>query len=604
MPLLLFWVVLFINVPASFSRHLHAYTLGSFLIVLAFYFVAFRLPRDHGILLSLGLTMTLLALTLSFKWTSGFSDNMVIGGLLPYKDGKNYYWGANLILDGLPVVKAGQATERPLFPGFLAGVLSLTGQNLKITLAIVVQLVGVGLYLSARQVRNSFGGLAAGMYAALMYFYIQPLIGYTMSEMLGFIAGCIGFTMLWLASNRLDQFNFLLGILALMVAVSARAGAFFIFPMLILWVGWIFRGEKRFSVKAAVSAFILVLIGFLLVNSIYARLLGIPPGNTFGNLSYALYGQVRGGTGWHSAIEDLGTRDASIVYRAALEYFLDHPISLFIGFAKSYRDFFLIGDQSIFPFWGHDWHNRLNLIPWLGTIILLVMGLVWSFREIRSNLASLLVAGFTGVFLSIPFLPPIDGGARFYASTMPFFFILPAVGVWRLTPEPQPSNAPNGTSRIELTIVRMISTALLVLTIVVPVIIHSLGKKPAFEPPTCLSGQEPFVIDPRPGSYLNLLKADSFQCGVAPDVCLDDFEKNNIELSIDDFYQMLASMIKSDDSNVRIIPAADLIYDDFHYFYIPYAILADDNPSGVMTGCAVEIKTIYQSIYRVESIQP
>ena len=68
--------------------------------------------------------MLLLALTLSFLWTSGFSDNFVIGGLLPYKDAKNYFLGANLLLNGCLIRNAGQALGRPLFSGFLSSVFS------------------------------------------------------------------------------------------------------------------------------------------------------------------------------------------------------------------------------------------------------------------------------------------------------------------------------------------------------------------------------------------------------------------------------------------------------------------------------------------------
>src|SRR5574341_1033903 len=250
-PLLLFWVILFFRIPYSFSQYFRAYSWELFLIVLILYYLSFRLPNRFGIQVCLGITMVLLALSLSYKWTSGFSDNGIIGGLLPYKDGKNYYLGANLILKGLPLIKANQSTERPLFPSFLAFILFLTGQNLKITLAIIVQLVGIGICLSVRQIHRSFGALAAGLYATLLYFYIQPLIGYAMSEMLGFIVGCLGFTMIWLAAYNPKWHDLLLGLAILMIAVSARAGTFVIFPMLVLWIGWIFREKERFSLKMA-----------------------------------------------------------------------------------------------------------------------------------------------------------------------------------------------------------------------------------------------------------------------------------------------------------------------------------------------------------------
>ena len=602
--LLLFWAVLLLQIPSSFSLHFHAYSFWTFLVVLVLYYLSFRLPDMFGIPVSISLTMILFAITLSYKWTSGYSDNLIIGGLLPYKDGKNYYLGANLILNGLPMIRAGQATERPLFPGFLASVLLLTGQNLKIALAIIAQLTGIGLFLSARQVRISFGALAAGVYATLMYFYIQPLIGYPLSESLGFLSGCLGFTLLWIASHSRKRKDLLLGISVLMVAVSARAGAFFIFPMLVLWVGWIFREQQTFSSKAAVYAFISVMIGYFLFNSIYSHLLSIPSGSTFGNFSYALYGQVRGGTGWHSAIDELGTRNPSIVYRAALEYFFEHPISLFIGFAKAYRDFFLPGDRGIFPFWDYARQSWLNLVLWLGTIALLARGLSLSFKGIRSNLSSLLVAVFTGIFLSIPFLPPIDGGARFYASTMPFFFVLPAVAIRQLQLGTNQILQFENDTPAEWMIYRFGSAALLILVVIAPVAIKSLGVPPPLELPGCPSEQKPFILEFHPGSYLDLVKDGSSICGFIPDVCLDDFEGNNIELTTDDFYQVLLSLVKSDDSNARIIPASDLIENNFHYFYFSYPFLRENMSTNLLSGCAVELRTNNQSIYKVESILP
>src|SRR5262245_55110503 len=169
LPLFLFWLILWARIPDSFTQYFHMYSLGLFFIVIALYYVSFSFPGKLETLLPLGLTMVLVSLSLSYMWTSGFSDNFVIGGLLPYKDGKNYYAGANLILNGLPMLKAGQATERPLFPGFLATLLWLTGQNLKITLGIIVQLVGIGIFFSAKQIRDLFGDLAASLFATLLY---------------------------------------------------------------------------------------------------------------------------------------------------------------------------------------------------------------------------------------------------------------------------------------------------------------------------------------------------------------------------------------------------------------------------------------------------
>jgi len=372
--------------------------------------------------------------------------------------------------------------------------------------------------------------------------------------------------------------------------------------MLVIWIGWVFRREKPFSIKAAGYAFVVVLIVYFLVNAMYAQLLGIPPGSAFGNFSYALYGQVRGGTGWHSAIEELGTRNPYTVYRAALQFFLEHPLSLFIGFAKSYRDFFLPGSQSIFPFRVDGGQGWANFVLWVGTLVLLLRGSMRLVKDIHLNLASLLVAGFAGVILSIPFLPPIDGGARFYASTMPFFFIIPALGLSQLARGVDQNSSFTQYLYGDSIVSRATSITLIALTLILPVGVYSLSHKPAYALPSCPPEQEPFVMEVQQGSYIDLIKDGTTPCGFAPDVCLGDFERNNTEKAIDDYYQELLLLTKSNDTNVRIIPAIDLVNEEFHYFYVPHNRIKGSSALNVVSGCATEIKTKNQSIYQVESI--
>src|ERR1041384_3556216 len=90
-PLFLFWVVLFIEIPYSLTRYLSPYYPAAFFIVLVLYYLCFRLPDPYGAFAGLLLSMSFFALALSYNWTSGYSDNMMFGGLLPYKDARNYY---------------------------------------------------------------------------------------------------------------------------------------------------------------------------------------------------------------------------------------------------------------------------------------------------------------------------------------------------------------------------------------------------------------------------------------------------------------------------------------------------------------------------------
>lgn len=595
LPMILYWIILFSPIPYSFTVHIHFDSVALFLSVMALYFLAHSFRGRLGAWMPLMLTMILFSLALSYLWTSGFSDNSIIGGLLPYKDGQQYYTGANLLQNGLPLVGVSQA-KRPLFPGFLTALLWLTNGNLQIALALEVQAVALSIYFAVQQFRNSFGSLAASLFATLLFLYIQSSSGTAVSEILGVLTGCLGFSVIWWAAKEQDWSKLLLGMVVLMVAVSARAGAFFIFPMLALWIGWIFRGAHRFSFQRALYATIVIAVGFFIVNSIYARLLGIPPGLSFGNFSYSLYGQVRGGTGWHSAIEDLGSQNPAVVYRASLNFFLKHPLSIFIGFAKAYRDFFLPGSQGIFSFYG--WDNWWNLLPWLVTSLLLIVGIVYLLRNLRSNIPSLLLAGFLGIFLSIPFLPPIDGGTRFYAGTIPFFFALPAVGLSRLI---KANSFEDSFQSKWATVISYSSIMVLAVILILPPLIYATGKKTAYEAPACAQGQEAFAIETHAGMYFDVIK-DGSPCGMLPNVCVSDFEKNNPEKSVDEFYAIIFRLLGEESSGARIIPGLDLLTNKFHYFYVSLDKLPTREQPALLTGCATEIQAKNQGVFQIDSI--
>ena len=596
-PAVLFWLVLAIEIPYSFTLYFHRYTLLILLGVPLLYYLSFRMGANKSILASFSLTMLLFALTLSYLWTSGYSDNFIIGGLLPYKDAKNYYQGATQLLNGLPIRSAVNAVRRPLFSGFLSSMLLLTGQNLKLTLAILAQLAGIGLYLSARQVRLTLGALAGAIYISFLYFYFQFIIGYTMSESLGFISGCFAFALIWHAAQKRNCFDLLLGLGLLLMAVSARAGTFFIFPMLIIWSGWVFRGQKRFSLLFASIAFGAVTGTYFILNTIYPDLLGVPEGVSFGNFSYTLYGQVRGGIGWHEAINELGTGEPSVVYQAAWDAFQTNPFDFLKGIGRAYGDFFLPGVRSIFLYGTLSNQHALDIILWVVKIAIMLHGLYLLIFKLRSGLSILLVAGFIGIFLSIPFLPPIDGGIRFYASTVPFFYVLLAAGVTRLADwDQEPAPAKN-----ELFFLRFGSISLLALTVLLPPVTLRASSRPSLDEPVCSQGQRPFAINIQTGSYLDLIQDKNASCGIAPDICYEDFLKHNPEMNIDDFYQELDSIISSSQTGIRIIPTINLLDGFFQYFVIANNQILADSSDGFFSGCATRIQTENQRIFFVET---
>jgi hypothetical protein len=233
---------------------------------------------------------------------------------------------------------------------------------------------------------------------------------------------------------------------------------------------------------------------------------------------------------------------------------------------------------------------------------------LWGFllvlKNIRLNLSSLHATAFIGIILSIPFLPPVDGGSRFYASTTPFFFILPAFGVKSFFREQMPGTGSADQISSQFWTLRFLSVILIFLTLVAPIGIRALSQKPSYTVPVCSSPQKPFVMETHQGSYIDLIKDGTAPCGFVPEVCLRDFEENNIEKSNDDFYQHLLFSTENSERNIRIIPSIDLVQEKFHYFYVSQDTLTGISPFGLIAGCATPLETKSQSIYLVESVLP
>jgi hypothetical protein len=543
-------------------------------------------------------------MTLSYKWASGYSDANLIGGLLPYKDGFHYYNGARFLLMGDRLPGQGFISAwRPLFPAFLAGVLFFTMENLQWSIAILVGLVGVCCFLSAHSIYETNGAFAATILSTLLYLFIQPMIGNTVSEFSGLALGCLGFVLLRKAAQFPNLKHVVFGVFILMIAISARAGAFFVFPMLILWSGWIFRDKVRFSFKTAAFVAAITVLSYVLVNTIYSKVLVGSDTPRFANFSYALYGQVMGGTGWEQAMADLGTTNSQVIYEASLEHFVEHPMDFLAGAAKSYRDFFIPNSFGIFSFISPGGLAWYDVTLWLLGLLLLARGVIQAVREFQSHGNSLIALAFLGILLSIPFLPPIDGGRRFYASTMPFFFatmVTPTLGIFtkshRMLKEKVLDIYPHTAT---------LSVLVVLMTLILPalVLIYRNGKEPTATRPTCGPDQVPFAFLMNSGSYIDIHPGENTSCGYAPLICFQDFKINGVEGDIDDFFQALVSLTAESNATTRIIPANDLIDGGLHFYLGSPKHLDPLLPDRIVVGCVNVIQTKHQSIYMVEAIE-
>jgi len=577
-----------------------SYSVGLFLLLFFLYVLSFVAESRTEIPLGLLVTLVIGGLTLLDKWGSGFSDNSLIGGLLPYKDGGNYYISAEMLLNGIRISRGGSsAAWRPLFPGFFAIFLLLTRHHLQWALALIYGWAGIGLYLASRRVARDYGILAGSLLATFLFFYLQPSIGSTMSESAGFLFGCLSFVLLWRAAQYQNAREFLAGLVVLTLALSIRAGAFFILPMLVLWAGWTFRGTGKFSMRWAGIAVLVSAAAFVTMNVIYPRLVVERGVIAFGNFAYTLFGQVRGGTGWNSAIKIVGTTDPEPIMQETLRFFRQHPLSFFIGAAKSYRDFFFT-EIGLFQFMSDPKEGLIGKLFWIAALLLFGAGIIRAWRFWKVNpVFSFLLACLIGVFFSVPFLPPIDGGSRFYASSMVFSLALPALALPFELPIALPFQShPLANRDKHISYFAIFSFSAVVVLVIFPILILHFSSPSLFSAPTCSENLRPFVVKLYPGSYLDLVKAGD--CGFAPDICMPDFIKNCTELKTDDFYQEIVSI--ADQKNaLRMTLALNLLNGNAFYLIGTPEQLDISAPGQILAGCAVYIRTRTQYIYLIQS---
>ncbi len=525
-PLLLYAAVLIIGVPKEIGLDAR-YGFTTALIALALLvYPAYRLSSWTGTLVSLSLTLILFALPLSGFWNSGISEGFVIGGLLPSSDSSGYYWDARRLLEGGAF---SVSSRRPLFPAVLAPLLALTQQNLQVTLGILVAITAISCFLAAREVQRSHG-LAAGLLVMTTFFlYYRQYMGFISTEHLGLSLGAIGFAILWRGAGQRQINNCLLGLFLLTVALIARAGTFFILPAIILWGAWSFRGSTRCSWHFLLGGTSAVLLGFIL-NSILLKIVGSPGGTAFSNFSCTFYGLIVG-SNWtqvmidHPELEPLQEPELSRrIYAITFEVLRAHPMGLVRGSLKAWKQFLF--NDFIFSFINN---LKLNFILQL----LSLLALFSCYCQRREYHASLVLMTTLGILASIPFAPPWDAGIRIYAATVPFWVLLPALGLeliatkmkWKQLVQVQ--NQENSAQDLLI-----FSIIFAVFVFVGPITTKIFSRLPEFNNISCQPGADVVYVRTSLGSSINLVEDNSIRTTHIPDIRISDFKKG-----LENFYE-------------------------------------------------------------------
>lgn len=567
-------------------------------LMLMGFFIAFNYSDEHkvsnkkSIAFGLTLTLAICAFQLLFIWNASVSDNKIIGGLIPYKDSQGYFFAADLLLNGIQIPAHSISAARPFYSGLLSFLLFLTNSNLQAVHVLLAALSGGVIFVVAQKVREIYGAIAAALFITVLIYYAKSYFGYLMTETVGLIFGCLAMFLLLTAAQHKNKTALLVGLVTLTIALFIRPGAFFVLPLMILWAAWVFRKGSKISYDVAGIAILSLIATHVIFNQITAARIVEPGAVAFGNFSYSLYGQVRGGTGWHSAIRELGTTDPNVVLRITVDFFLKHPFSFFIASAKAYRDFLLMDNGLFGGLFNSVIAVNLELFLRLALLGFSVCG-VWAFYKTKSDLGLLQLFTLAGVILSVPFVPPIDGGSRFYAATIPFLFLMPAAGIGYLFKEKEEIAANKNNHSVTISVVFLSAVI-----IAFPMLVHvnpPLSTPP--EPLICEDEQESYIARIYQGTYIDIASAES--CGIAPVVCIKNFIENSADKKTDDFFHALLTQTDEIAGTLRIAPIVNHNDGNFYYLVGSPEQIAFEKSGDWVTGCAVEIRTKNQRIYKV-----
>jgi hypothetical protein len=558
--IIIFFALLTLTVPTSLSLNArNGYLVPLIFSILVAFFLSLK-NNSCSLMLSLSSMLILFALPLSALWTTGLSNGFVIGGLLPFSDAALYYNDANrLIEDGM---FSAFSTARPLFIGFLAVVLKLTGGNLKLTLAILVLITALAICLATMQVRRSIGAAPAAVFMLICFLFYRRFIGAAVVGNLGMTLGVLGFALLWLSADEKKVTAAFYGVVLLTLGLIARPGAFFVLPMLILWMVIYFRDDKSWlSYKTLLVASACVMFGFA-VNHILISVVGNPNGRAFSNFAYVLYGLVFGGNN-HTAInnpplEIIGLSGKALtdkLYQISIAAVIHNPFLLLpsilrawkVYILKGYAFSFILPDNIIgnpnnpeikklfYPISNFQAHAQfVTPLVYIAVFhILSLAGAYWAYRN-RTKGGSLIMAFLGGIFLSIPFAPPWDcDTGRVYAATIPVLAMMPSYGISNIlshfkkkgTFYENESTKKKQQIDFNLILILIFSVFLLLVSIGGPVAIKHTRSDAAANKMECTDGKEQLSLRLGSGSYITFVDNIGRNTAV-PRIRIKDFTEN------------------------------------------------------------------------------
>ena len=361
---------------------------------------------------------------IAYLINQGATTQGSVAGTLPFQDANYFLTGAIGYLFGYPFnLRAGW---KPIFPMYESSILYFTGINLQILLIVLGFFLMVSIFLAINQLDKQRKPLITAIFASLILVYSLEFVGVSTTEVLGILLGntALVFFLLYFKDTSKERFWWL-GLFFISLAEAVRIAALVILPVLIIGSGLFLDRKRKFSFKKLIIGAGIVILPFIcvfLVGKIYNTV-----GNSaFNNFVYILYGQAKGGAGWTQfGIDNPGIDDPRVIFEFTWDFIKAHPLSLLIGFAKSFFELFNPKGSNLFSFMTRSSSVALNLINWALFFLCFSTAIIQAIKRIKDSKVQLfLMFCLIGIILSAPIAPPRDSGLmRVYASTMPFLFL-------------------------------------------------------------------------------------------------------------------------------------------------------------------------------------
>jgi hypothetical protein len=355
---------------------------------------------------------------LELFWLAPGKNYFLIGGIVPSSDADSWLSGGWRLLETGTISEGDQ--RRPINAALHALRLYIAG-SFQGSLMLGAVVCAVASLYAAYQLRSSLGWPGAAVFLVFSFWLIREHLPLAMTEVHGFIFGCLAFGCLWRAALTRSFLFFGLGLGLLSIGLNVRSGPFLVLPALLVWGTLNLGIGKRPSLKALLVGTLAILSGFL-VSTWFAWLWGSGDNIQQANFSLTLYGMAVGGKGWLQAFSDFPAlfksgfgngREAEIaqfLYAESLKEIIGQPyrfIKFFLAELWEFVHLFLKYDLGV-------------------SRVAMALASLWILVRWRDRLAQMGILIFLGIVLSAPFLMD-DAGVRPFAPVYPVFAAVPAL---------------------------------------------------------------------------------------------------------------------------------------------------------------------------------